>query len=148
MNLFEQAIIKRELLNYALGKEIYFVADRDYGDHSVILSWTNHIIPLIDLKGLEYVNKKIEMMFIELLNSNLDNEVKNESLLYHLHVYYYLNSEGKISANNLASLNNKLLESLNNYIYFLENNNISKAKSVTNAITLIQLRGGLVTEPT
>lgn len=103
MNLFEQAIIKGELLNYALGKDIYFIADRDYGDYSVIMSWTNHIIPLIDLKGLEYVNKKIEMMFIELLNSNLDNEVKNESLLYHLHVYYYLNSEGKISANNLAS---------------------------------------------
>jgi hypothetical protein len=60
MNLFQKAIENNELLNFALGKNEYFIADRDFGEHSVLNSWINNILPLIELKGQEYVNVAIE----------------------------------------------------------------------------------------
>lgn len=47
MNLFEQAIEKNGLLDFALGKHEYFIIDRDYGEHSVISSWLNYILSSI-----------------------------------------------------------------------------------------------------
>ena len=148
MNLFEQAIAKDELLQFALGKDEYFLADRDYGDHSVINSWTTSVLPLIEKRGLEFVNDKIEEMFRVLINSDLDAQIKNESILYHLHVYYYLNGEGRIRACKMTSINSQLLFSLNLYIDCLKNNNDSKENAIRNALSLIQSRGGLTIEPT
>lgn len=144
INLFGVAIAKDELLKFALGRDEYFIADRDYGDHSVIISWTSHILPLIELKGLHYVNKQIENMFCILLNSNLDETVKNESLLYHLHVYYYLDSECRIKAEKLSSLNQKIFGSLDKYLTSLKAKNDPKENAVKNAINLIRSRGGLI----
>ncbi len=144
MNLFEQAILKNELLNFALGKDEYFIADRDYGDHSVMMSWTNNVLPLIDTKGIVYINSKIKEMLLELLESNIDGLVKNECLLYHLHVYYYLNSEGRIKADSLISFDHRILKSLNDYVLSLQKTNQAKANAITHAINLIQSRGGLV----
>lgn len=145
INLFEQAITKSELLKFAIGKYEYFVPDRDCGDHSVIISWTNNVLPLIDIKGLDYVNEKIEKMIFELLNCNLDEEIKNEVLLYHLHVYYYLDSEGRIKAQKLVSLNKKTLDSLDRYMSSLKEKNDPKENAIQNAINLILSRGGLMT---
>lgn len=146
MNLFEQAITKDELLQFALGKDEYFLADRDYGDHSVINSWTTYILPLIEKRGLEFINNKIEEMFRVLLNSDLDNQVKNESILYHLYVYYYLNGEGRIRACKMTSINPQLVFSLNLYIDYLKKNNDPKENAIRNALNLIQSRGGLTIE--
>lgn len=148
MNLFEQAIIKGELLQFAIGKDEYFIADRDYGGHSVISSWITYILPLIEKKGLEFINKKIEEMFRVLLNSDLNNQIKNESLLYHLHVYYYLNREGRIQATKMTSINPQILSSLNIYIEYLKRNNDPKENVIRNALNLIQSRGGLFIGPT
>ena len=147
MNLFEQAISKNELLNFALGKNEYFLADRDYGDHSVIMSWNNNVLPIIETKGMDYINSKIKEMILELLESNIHELIKNESLLYHLHVYYYLDSQGRIKADNLISMNQRILKSLNDYVALLHSNNDSKANAITNAINVIQSRGGLITMP-
>ena|SRR5690554_306786 len=146
MNLFEQAIEKKELVDFALGKNEYFVADRDYGDHSILISWTNNILPLIGIKGIDYVNEKIKKMMLELLESDTAESVKNESLLYHLHVYYYLDSEGRIKADDLSPLNQRFLKSLNAYVFLLRSRNDTKANAIENAINLIKLRGGLITK--
>lgn len=112
MNLFEQAIEKNELLEFALGKHEYFIVDRDYSEHSVISSWLNYILPLIDIKGIDYVNKGIESMFIKIIENNeITEQVKNENLLYHLHTYYYLDSENHLKAMPLINLN-KLIENI------------------------------------
>ncbi len=143
MNLFEEAIKKDQLLQFALGEGEYNMPDRDYGDHSVINSWISFILPLIERKGLEYVNDKIEIMFQTLLKGKIDSKTKYESLLYHLHVYYYLNSEGRIDARKLTSINPKLLSSLQQYIEHLKSNNDPKEKAFRNSIVTIQSRGGL-----
>lgn len=142
-NLFEQAIEKNELLEFALGKEEYFVVDREYGEHSVINAWINYILPLIDSKGIEYVDEAIENLFKTLLMTNIDDPVKNENLLYHLHVYYYLHSQNRIVAQSLKNLNSAITNSLNTYIDNLEKNHDSKASAFINTIKLIQSRGGL-----
>lgn len=99
MNLFEKAIEKGELLNFALGKNEYFIVDREYGEHSVLSSWINHILPISITKGEEYVRGKITQMMTEVISSKFLNEQqKAENILYHLHVYYYLGSEGKLKA--------------------------------------------------
>ena len=136
MNLFEQAITKGELLKFALGKDEYYIADRDYDDHSVLISWTNYVLPLIGIKGIDYVNEKIEAMILELLNSDLDARVKNENLLYHLHVYYYMNSEGRIKATKLSSLNKKIADSINAYMDLLKTENDPKENAFQNTINL------------
>lgn len=143
MNLFQKAIENNELLNFALGKNEYFIADRDFGEHSVLNSWINNILPLIELKGQEYVNVAIEKMFNEILISDqITSEEKNENLLYQLHVYYYLNHENRVKANKLTKLNPKLLESLLEYSNYLEKINSPKANAFKSGIELIQRRGG------
>lgn len=146
MNLFEQAIEKKELVDFALGKNEYFAPDRDYGDHSILISWTNNILPLIEFRGIDYLNEKIKEMMLELLESEIPESVKNECLLYHLHVYYYLASEGRIKADDLSPLNQRFLKSLNNYVFLLRSRNDTKASAIENAINLIKLRGGLITK--
>jgi hypothetical protein len=144
MNLFEQAIEKKELLDFALGKHEYFIVDRDYGEHSVISSWLNYILPLIDIKGIDYVNKGIESMFIKIIENNeITEQVKNESLLYHLHTYYYLDSENRLKAMPLNNLN-KLIENIfTTYTNKLIEANDIKIGAFNNAVNLIKSRGGL-----
>ncbi len=148
MNLFEEAIKKGELLKFALGKEEYFMADRDYGDHSLINSWISYIVPLTEKEESEYINEKIEEMFLRLINSDLDIQTKNESLLYNLHVYYYLDSENRLKARKMGRINSAILSSLQEYLNFLKNKNDPKEKAVLNAIDLIKSRGGLIIEST
>lgn len=144
MNLFENAIQKNELLKFVLGKDEYFSLDREYGEHSVFNSWNENIISLFSQKGAKYVNDAIEKMFEEILYStDIDEQTKNEILLYHLHVYYYLNSEHKIEASPLIKLNAKIEVSLNNYIQTLNEEKNPKEAAFVNAINLIKSRGGL-----
>lgn len=144
MNLFEHAIEKHELLKFALGNDEYFVADREYGDHSVLNSWIFYILPLIEKKGSDYVNNSIELMIKEILNSkDINDKIRNENLLYHLHVYYYLNSEKRIYAKQLSNLNQQIENSLNEYLKLLKRNNDPKEKAILNALNLIKSRGGL-----
>ena len=100
-------------------------------------------MPLIDIKGLDFVHDKIEEMIKVLLDCNIDNQVKNETLLYHLHVYYYLHNEGRIKAQKMTSLNPRIHATLNSYIDYLKKNKEPKVCAIRNAIELIQSRGGL-----
>lgn len=144
MNLFEQAIEKNEFLDFALGKHEYFVLDRDYGEHSVIGSWLNYILPLIEIKGINYVNEGIETMFKKIIESNeITEQVKNENLLYHLHTYYYLDSEKRLKAL-LSKYLSELMENiLTSYLDKLKKSNDNKYQAFANAINLIKSRGGL-----
>ncbi len=147
MNLFEQAIEKSELLNFALGKDEYFVVDRDYGTHSVISSWINYILPLCKTKGSDYVNIAIEEMITQLVKAiEIEEPERNENLLYQLHVYYYLDSEKRIKASPLTNLNLLLEKSLNNYVNILKSKHDSNANAFVNAINQIKSRGGLLTK--
>ncbi|MBX7225050.1 MAG: hypothetical protein K1X55_03410 [Chitinophagales bacterium] len=145
MNLFEEAIEKNELLKFALGQEKYFVVDRDYGEHSVISSWINCILPLQEVKGVNYVNSGIEQMIRELtFASNLESFQHADTLLYQLHTYYYLMSEGRINAISLEHLNAKMEDILNSYSDVLEKTDKAKSNAIKNTIQLIKSRGGLV----
>lgn len=143
MNLFDQAIEKNELLEFALGKNEYFSIDRDYGDHSVIASWINYILPLIELKGIDFVSREIEKMLETLLESNIENDKKCETLLYQLHVCYYLASEGRIKLDLSNSLINRSLSLLENYLELLVKGNDSKVEAVRSTVNLIKTRSGL-----
>jgi hypothetical protein len=148
MNLFEQAIEKSELLNFAIGKDEYFLVDSDYGEHSVISSWLNYVLPLIEIKGKTYVNKNIDLMFKKIIESDdLTEQLKNENLLYHLHTYYYLDSENRIEASLPLDLSISIENTLTSYLNKLKNNNDTKYSAFANAINLIKSRGGLTTKP-
>jgi hypothetical protein len=140
-NLFEQAIAQGELLKFALGKDEYFMADRDYGDHSVINSWISCILPLIEKDGMSFVNDRIEEMFQALLDADIDSNTKSDSLLYHLHVYYYLNNEGRLQARKLAELNPQIPAALEQYIESLRNNSDPAQSTARNTLELIKKRG-------
>jgi len=50
-NLFSEAIARKELLQFALGENRYFVDDRSgmgHGDHWVLGSWNNSVMDLFD----------------------------------------------------------------------------------------------------
>jgi hypothetical protein len=144
MNLFEQAIAKNELLDFALGKHEYFVVDRDYGEHSVIGSWINFILPLIEIKGTDYINEVIELMFKKIIESNkITDQEKNENLLYHLHTYYYLDSENRFKALMPKYLSDLLENMLTLYLSKLKESNDAKYNAFANAIDVIKFRGGL-----
>lgn len=146
MNLFDQAIKKAELLNFALGKQEYFVVDRDYDEHSVIGSWLNYILPLIEITGIAYVNEGIELMFRKIIESyEITEQEKNENLLYHLHTYYYLDSENRLKAMSLINLNQLIEGIFHIYTNKLKEVNDLKLDTFNNAINIIKLRGGLKT---
>lgn len=144
-NHFKSAVEKKELLKFALGMDNYFLPDREYGEHSVIDSWINNILPLIETDGYQYLNPHIINMFIELLNDHSHNKsTLNECLLYHLHVYYYLQSENRIKAADLREINPLLINCLNTYIDALNKAKNPKGKIIAETIETIKSRGGLL----
>jgi len=148
LNLFQKAIDNKQLLEFSLGKGEYFELDREYGEHSILNSWINQVLPLIKIKGIDLVNDSILEMFNQLLIAkNISLEERNEKLLYHLHVYYYLDHEKRIIAQSLVKLNRAMLDSLNTYLDFLISTKDSKAKAFENGIELIKKRGGLNLNP-
>lgn len=145
INLFKEAIEKDEYLNFAIGKNNYFLLDREYGEHWIYGTWVNNILPFIHEKGEIFAKPFIIKMFETLLNEKeLNIETKNDCLLYHLHVYYYLLEEGKILNDSIKTLNLKFNEVFENYIKYLNSTSNSKADAVENAIGLIKSRGGLM----
>lgn len=122
MNKFEKAVKNSQLLDFALGRKDYFIHDREYGEHSVIQSYTKFILPLL-AKNTPKINESINEMFKELSStSSVDKTIKYEFLLNHLHVYYYLRKEGKISNDDaLKSLDKSICEKLNRYVQATKN---------------------------
>ena len=59
MNLFQKAIESNQLLEFSLGKGEYFEVDREYGEHSILNSWINQILPLIKINSIDLVNDSI-----------------------------------------------------------------------------------------
>ena len=144
MNLFETAIEKRELLDFSLGKDDYFIVDREYGEHSILASWTNHIVPVSVIKGDKYVKGKVIEMMSKVTSSNILNEQqKAENILYHLHVYYYLGFEGKLKTYSLEEINLEIEKCFSNYLKSISDKN--KIENFKRAIDLIKSRGGLST---
>lgn len=148
MNLFEEAIKKGELLQFATGKDKYFILDREYGEHWIHGSWVNYILPLINERGEEIINPQILNLFKSILGSeSLDIEKKGDILLYHLHIYYYQKHEGKIQSDALTIINTELQHFLDSYMDYLVITKSSKIGAVQNAIDIIKSRGGLLPPP-
>lgn len=148
INLFEQAINKNEFLDFALGKNEYFIIDRDYGEHSVIGSWINYILPLTKVKKKAYIEQAIQLMFYNIIEGkNISEQEKNENLLNHLFTYYYLLSEKRIHEISFNLLNIFIENLFNSYILLLKEKKDSKLSAFENAIEIIKSRGGLSTEP-
>lgn len=143
-NLFEKAISENKLDEFAIELNDYFIADREYGGHWVLASWQQYIIELLnsDKKIEEYVIQ----MFNRLIESNLiNNEIKTNLLLYHLHVYYYSLVNKKINGSDiLETLEDKII----NEIELTKTKNKSVNEEQKNdklnfAIELIKKNGGL-----
>jgi len=113
MNLFERAIKKNELLDFAQGLDEYYVLDRQYDEHSVLLSYKQNILPFLSNKK---ASEGIQKMFLELVQSDdIEKQAKNELLVYHLHVYYYLRKTGEITdSDSLLNINKTLFDYLHN----------------------------------
>jgi hypothetical protein len=143
-NLFLLAIDKAELVDFALGNGDYFIADREYGVHWVLGSWLYHILPVInDLKNIRQILNEMLSRLID--ERNISIEVKNDTLVYHLHVFYYLRKEKRIKGEDFFSdLNLKINDVFNSTKHYLINSGQqSKIESLDFAIDLIKRNGGL-----
>lgn len=143
MTLFEKAINSDELLEFAFGKEGYYLADREYGEHSVLFSWTREIAPLFDTRDSAFVQESIVRMFEAIVtNDQFDSELTGHTLLYHLHVLYYLVEEGRVSKIDLTELDHAISLRLRSYLD--DPNSVEKRKIILNSIARIKDNGGLL----
>ena len=143
-NLFEQAIEKNELVEFALGEGEYFILDREYGGHWVLGSWQMYILPMMKSRTEEEVDPFIVRMVMELIHSGKTDIIKkNDAIVYHLHVYYYYKKEGRIKEDAFLYSNDVIEASLDEYCHFLSGSDKDKAENVKESIELIRKRGGL-----
>ena len=143
INKFEVAIRNNELLDFALGLEKYFVLDTEYDEHFVYESYTMYIIPLMREKSEKYVKPFLYKMIMEILKSSILPDPKKYQLAwYHLNVYYYLRSEGRIKGNAFQKVNN-IEREFYNFMNFLSTSNLPALKILLDSIKVIQSRGGI-----
>jgi len=140
-NLFADAIKKNELLHFAQGKGRYFILDRENGEHWVLGSWLNHIIPFYH-NDKENCRKGIKEMFMNIVNIEDNPEKEACNFLYHVYTCHYLISEGRIKDLSI------LMEEME--AYFIKN--IEKIKrlippdkvhEINASIKMIKNKGGL-----
>ena len=146
INLFKRAVEKNELLDFALGKGDYFIADKDYGEHWVLGSWLYHILPVIEDADFD-VERLVNEMMVELIDDETNPiNTKFEVLIYHVHVFYYLKKEKKIEAIDFVSnLDLKIYDVIEKAKqFFMKSGAQSKLETMDRAIKRIQKNGGLV----
>ena len=146
MNKFQEAIDKDELLDFAIGKDSYFIVDRDYSTHSVIQSWASGIIRLLKEKGEEYVNPYIVQMIHQILNSKNLNQDKFDVALTHLNAYYIYRAKGIVQGN-LFQNSNKVKTAFTPYLQRLSDTDPESYKFTKITLDLIQKSGGLQNIP-
>jgi hypothetical protein len=144
MNLFQKAIEENRLLEFALGLNEFFIPDREYGDHWVLIAWQQHIIPLL------HDDKNAEAKILEMISSIPDTElvseeIKTSLLLYHLHVFYYEMKNGKLpSFDFLTSKTEKFTFQIEKMkLLNSSENNHEKNQKIDFVIDLIKQNGGL-----
>jgi len=136
-NKFEKAVKDGALVDFFLGNGEYFIPDRDYGDHSAILSWNNYIIPYLENNVTKIGT--IEEMFLEvLLNEEIDPLEKEKFLTYHLFIYYTFRKENKISKLEKECTIVELAKVF--YMNFFRD--FGKREEIICALDLIKQRGG------
>lgn len=83
-------------------------------------------------------------MFKELVfTENIDDNIRNEMLLYHLHAHYYLVEEKRVREVKILELNIRIQHIFDRYLDGLEKLNDSKTTAIKDTIALIKSRGGL-----
>ena len=76
-------------MSFAFGEGQYFIQDREYDEHWVLGSWTNHILPYSE-ENITDCKRELQVMFEKIMQTpNYDKERVIETLLYHVYVYYY-----------------------------------------------------------
>jgi len=137
-NKFKKAIEMNELTAFFLGKDNYFIPDRDYGDHSVIQSWNSYILPFIEINpnNTFFVGEMFEEVLRKITNCNADIE---NYVTYHLFVYYSKIFHGKIAHMPNEELIEKLAREF--YVCFYQFNENEKVR-VGQALIEIVNKGG------
>ena len=143
MNLLEHAIDNNELLEFAIGKDKYFIIDKDRDEHNIPQSWMQNVIPLIKEKSEVFIEQHISEMIHSLVSTDKinDNE-KNEKLLGHLIVYYKLKEEGTNKENIFQNVPD-IEKCIEEYLKFLLIYNPERYKEFIFYITMIKSNGGL-----
>lgn len=145
VNLFEQAVKKGELLDFALGKGEYFLADREWGEHWVLGTWLYQLVPYCSKIG-SYQPAK-DMLLELLFSAAVPIDVKLESILYHVYVFYYLKSENRILSSDIVKdMEPEIINTIEKHLSSLEKENRKdQLDKLYQSISSIVKRGGLTT---
>ncbi|GJM36080.1 MAG: hypothetical protein DHS20C18_50810 [Saprospiraceae bacterium] len=143
VNLFEQAINKEELLDFALGKGEYFLADREWGTHWVLGTWLYQLVPYCSKIG-SYAPAK-DMLLELLFSASIPMEDRLESLLYHIYVFYYLKSENRVHSPDIVKeIEPEIINTIKKYSPVLERTyKTEQLNKLKQSIVSIKKRGGL-----
>lgn len=144
-NLFQQAIEKKELLDFAQGSSAYFLVDRETGEHWVLGTWLNEVIPYCQQIGTFQV---VCDMLLELIHTTfLPVSLKVNLILYHIHVFYYLKKEHRFNSSDVVkSIELDVFKLLYEYTDLLTRaKQEDQLQQVYQSIGVIQKNGGLNT---
>ena len=145
VNLFEQALDKDELFDFAMGEGKYFIRDREYGEHWVLKSWLDHIVPFVHTIDYDRGQNSINALFESLVRGFKNKSQRHEILLkilYHVYVFYYARDEDRLNDNFIIEAEPKITSLIDSY----KAERIgakSNLKSIDIAIAQIKKKGGL-----
>jgi hypothetical protein len=139
--LFQKTHESGELGWFASGQQEYFKLDREHGEHWVLGSWKEEILPA----AKKYDPEELQLLLCQMLsdltkNESISEQVRLDLFLYHLSVFYYLKCEGHFSSDFFANCNFDICSYISDAVK--RHNTPEKVRS---AIAQIQKRGGLKT---
>lgn len=153
-NLFEQALLRNELVKFIQGEGEYFILDREYGGHWCLMSYRNYIEPYLSINK-EILPDEFWRMVNEIFESHYDKNLFLDNLIA-IFIPYYNVSDKEILRLRIASTP---IESKDNIKQFIKENseNLTRDKrgtgvewnsntgllgGITNNLKIISQRGG------
>ena len=144
-NLFKKAIEQNTLLEFALGKDEFFIQDPELNEHWELGAWKYHVVPLVneDRNTFRYV---VEMFASLAEAGQMSLGARIDHLLNHIHVFRYfcLKKELQDCDDLFERVEDLAIPTLRNYCEAVaKSGDQSRLKQVVTAVSVIQKKGGL-----